>query len=158
MSIIELAAAKEHLRLEQDYPDDQVETYLLAAELRAAQFLNRALFVDDAAMAASVAAVPARLAAAEAEFNAAKEAAAQITEPGALELHAEAASSAYAAHLVAARETMAGIVATDDIKAAILLILGHLFENRADVEANATTAIPNGSEYLLMPYRIGWGG
>lgn len=157
MSIIDLPTAKEHLRLAQDYPDEQVETYLNAAEMRAAQFLNRALFADSSAMAASVAAVPARLAEAEASFNAAKAAAAQITEPAA-EIHAEAAAASYAADLIAARETMAGIVATDDIKAAILLILGHLFENRADAESNAPTAIPNGSEYLLMPYRIGWGG
>lgn len=41
------------------------------------------------------------------------------------------------------------------IKAAILLIIGHLYENREDVVVGRQVAdLPKGSEYLLNPYRL----
>lgn len=46
---------------------------------------------------------------------------------------------------------------TDAIRAAILLILGHLYTNREDVGAVALAALPRGSLDLLTPYRVGWG-
>ena len=40
------------------------------------------------------------------------------------------------------------------IKAAILLIVGHLYENREDVSASSRmTSLPKGADYLLAPYR-----
>ncbi|OZI23614.1 hypothetical protein CAL26_09235 [Bordetella genomosp. 9] len=52
------------------------------------------------------------------------------------------------------------IVVTGAVKAAILLILGHLYRNREDVLAEqSATAIelPMGSRALLQPFRI-WVG
>ena len=47
------------------------------------------------------------------------------------------------------------IVITDDMRAAMLLILGHLHSNREDVVVGvSTTALPMGSRYLLDPHRI----
>lgn len=43
------------------------------------------------------------------------------------------------------------------IKLAILLILGHLYENRQDVTYQQHHRLPMGSEYLLQPYRISMG-
>ena len=41
------------------------------------------------------------------------------------------------------------------IKAAMLLIIGHLYENREDVVVGRQVAdLPKGSEYLLNPYRL----
>ena len=62
MSIIALTTAKAHLRLESDYPDDQVQGKLDAAESSAAQFLNRRIFEDQDALNAAVAARWARAA------------------------------------------------------------------------------------------------
>lgn len=46
------------------------------------------------------------------------------------------------------------MVATNAIKAAMLLICGHLFANREDVVVGAQSfAMPNGSRDLLRPYR-----
>jgi len=46
----------------------------------------------------------------------------------------------------------------NSIKAACLLILGHLYEHREDVVLNASAAaIPLGSRSLLLPYRVGMG-
>lgn len=50
------------------------------------------------------------------------------------------------------------IVAGDDIKAAILLILGRLYRFREDVTTLATpTVLPLGSQSLLQPHRVGLG-
>jgi hypothetical protein len=44
------------------------------------------------------------------------------------------------------------------IRAGVLLILGHLFENREDTVAGATVAsLPQGSRVVLMPYRVSMG-
>lgn len=158
MSLIPLAAAKVHLRVEDDYPDDQVAPKLAAAEARAAQFLNRALFASSEARDEAIAAVPAALTAAAGAHAAALAAAAGLEDAAARTLLIEAAERTYCEARTAARETLAGIVLTDDIRAAILLQLSHLFVNRTDVTVGATQALVYGSQYLLMPYRIGWGG
>jgi len=47
------------------------------------------------------------------------------------------------------------------VRAACLLILGHLYANREDTVTGINTAsvvaLPMGSQALLTPYRIGWG-
>jgi len=41
------------------------------------------------------------------------------------------------------------------LRAAMLLILGHLYENREDVViGRISSALPKGSEYLMNPYRL----
>ena len=50
------------------------------------------------------------------------------------------------------------ILINPSIRAACLLILGSLFENREDTAAGAAfSELPMGSRSLLTPYRIGWG-
>jgi hypothetical protein len=50
------------------------------------------------------------------------------------------------------------MVINKQIKAACLLILGHLYANREDVVTGTiATEMPKGSEALLTPHRIGWG-
>ncbi|GLO14723.1 hypothetical protein PPUJ20028_33060 [Pseudomonas putida] len=50
------------------------------------------------------------------------------------------------------------MVCNKQIKAACLLILGHLYANREDVVTGTiATEIPRGSVALLIPHRIGWG-
>jgi Phage gp6-like head-tail connector protein len=50
------------------------------------------------------------------------------------------------------------IVINASIKAACLLIVGHLFANREDVATGVSAAeIPMGSRSLLMPYRVKMG-
>jgi uncharacterized phiE125 gp8 family phage protein len=41
-----------------------------------------------------------------------------------------------------------------DIKAGILLILGHLYENREDTAPGTITEIPYGAECILRPHRV----
>ncbi|MDD2054176.1 head-tail connector protein [Pseudomonas putida] len=50
------------------------------------------------------------------------------------------------------------ILINQSIRAACLLILGSLFENREDVViGGGVSELPLGSRTLLTPYRIGWG-
>ncbi|MEN5305313.1 head-tail connector protein [Pseudomonas sp. TWI628] len=50
------------------------------------------------------------------------------------------------------------MVCNKQIKAACLLILGHLYANREDVVIGTiATELPKGSVALLTPHRIGWG-
>ena len=48
MSIVTLAEAKLHLRVDGSDEDDLIQTYLDAAEAAAAQYLNRALYATSA--------------------------------------------------------------------------------------------------------------
>ena len=47
-----------------------------------------------------------------------------------------------------------GVVISDDIRAAILLITGHLYENRSDTSEQRLYEVPLASKALLNPYRI----
>lgn len=50
------------------------------------------------------------------------------------------------------------MVANDLIRAACLLIVGHLYANRENVVVGASVAqLPMGALELVTPYRVGWG-
>lgn len=149
MSLIELSVARAHLRLEDDYPNDQLQGKLGASESAAAQFLNRRLFKDVAALQAAVDAVPADLADAGSAHRDAIEAADAIEDPVARCAARSYAGAAYAAAQSAARETYAGIVLNEQIEAGVLLILGRLFEDRQ----GDGVEIPR----ILWPFRVGLG-
>lgn len=157
MSIIALPVAKAHLRLESDYPDDQVQGKLDAAESSAAQFLNRRIFENQGALEMAITAVPAALVAAGTAYQAALATANEI-EDHVARCGAQAyALRAYRAARTSGDETYAGIVINAQIEAAILLTLGHLFENRQDVQQGTVQLLPVGAEQLLFPFRVGLG-
>jgi hypothetical protein len=49
-----------------------------------------------------------------------------------------------------------GIVLNFSITAAVLLMLGHLYEQREDTVMGSVIELPSGSKMLLAPYRIDW--
>ena len=151
MNIIDIDVAREHLRLEPDYPAQQVQPYLDAAEDAAMKFLNRRIFADQAAKDAAVAAID--LAAAKRALDDAIEAAEALTDPVARQAAIEYAHYVYRQALSEADETFRGVVMNPQIQAGILLIAAHLFERRGDAQA----AIPEAAYMLLYPYREGLG-
>lgn len=163
MSLIDLPTAKAHLRLESDYPDEQVQGKLDAAESAAAQFINRRVFADAAALSAAILAVPAALTAAGTAYADAITAADALEDHGARCAARDYAGQTYRQARTAAWETYAGISQEDAerwplFEAGALLILGHLFENRQDVVTGVTASeMPNGSGYVLYPLRAGLG-
>lgn len=50
------------------------------------------------------------------------------------------------------------MVVNDAIKAAILLLTGHLFRNREAVTGESVNELPLGVHALLWPHRVGLGG
>lgn len=155
MSIIALEDAKAHLRA--DGADDAlIQAYLDAAEDAAAQFLNRAVFADEAALQAARAAAPAALAASLVDIEARVTAVSDIEDwtqryetLSMIERDRQSALTAY-------REAMAGVVINPSITAACLLVLGKLYAHREDViTGTIVTELPHGAHALLWPYRVG---
>ena len=157
MTLVPLHVAKMHIRAE-DAADDEVTPYLSAAELAAASFLNRQVYATQGELDAAVAGVPAILTAAGVAHTAAVEAAEALEDAIARATGVAYADTVYARAQDEAREIRAGMVVNDAVKAAILLLFGHLHANREDAVTGVTVAqMPMGSQYLLMPYRVGLG-
>lgn len=156
--VIDLPTAKAHLRLDPDYPNEQVVVYLRAAEMSAAQFLNRRIFADATAANTAVAAVPSALVSAGLAHESALAAAAMIDDPVARCAAVAHAERVYRQAQADAAETYGGIVTNELINAAILLTLGHLFENRQENFVGVTVAeLKLGVQRLLFPFRVGLG-
>lgn len=130
--------------------DAMLQVYGNGAERHAEQFLNRRLFADASELSGAVSDAPAALEAAQAAYEAAIEAANDMEEP-ARSAARIAACRERADALTAAEETYRGMVATDDVKDGILLILAALYRDRELAQ------IPSGAYALLWPYRCGLG-
>lgn len=150
--------ARAHLRVDDCYPTEQIAPYLLAAARFTTEYLNRRLYESEAKRAEAVGAVPQGLATARAAYEAATRNAAALADGFERDAAVEHAAWVYAEAKKAALETRYGMVIDDLIKAAMLLILGHLHENREEVVTGTTaTALPSGAKALLFPYRVGLG-
>lgn len=158
MSLVPIETARAHLRVEADYPADQIQPYLDAATDSALQFINRAVYATEDEVATAKAAVPAALVLAAAERDAAIAAAEQVADCDARSWLVAQAGADYAAALKRAREIGLAIPINASITAAILLTLGHLDENREEVARGVSvTQLPIGAQHLLWPYRAGLG-
>lgn len=158
MTILPLAAAKAHLHLQPDYPDEQVAPYLASAEDAVQQFLNRRVFADAGSLQSAVEALPVALTAAASAHADAVTVANLLEDAVAKAMALEHACATYAAAQARARETYAGIVVNGSVEAAIRLVLSHLFENREQNVVGAPVAsLELGSFEFLWPYRVGLG-
>lgn len=156
MFIVTLTTAKLHLKEDSSDQDALITLYIEAAEETAIQFLNRRVYIDQAALNTAIAGVQATLAAATVAYDVAITAAALLTvaiESDAATAHAV---NVYSSAQTVARETRAGIVKNDVIKAAILLTLGDLFANREEtIIGTIVASLPFGARALMQPYRAG---
>lgn len=156
--LIDLPTAKAHLRVDTSTDDAQITLYLSAACDMAARFLNRNIYEDQNAMDAAIASVPASILAAGVIYTNATTANAAIEDEVARLAENDYALMAYGDVQSQGYAARYGIVINDTIRAGILLILGHLYENREDVVAGVTVAsLPMGSRAVLMPYRVAMG-
>jgi hypothetical protein len=155
--MVSIGDVRAHLRLDDNYPAEQLQVYIGAAASAAEEFLNRRIFPSDTQRLEAIARVPARLAQAVAA-HAAAIAAADLVEDldSRLAEHSDADATLREAR-AAATEVRRGIVAGDQIRAAILLTIGHLFANREDSTDKQLQELPQGCKWLLQPFRIGLG-
>lgn len=157
MSFVQLSEAKLHLRVDGTDEDALIDLYITAAEQSAMSLLDRGVYAGGTALGAARAAAPAELAAATATYTAAIAAAQALADTTEQAAATQAAEYAYLRAQVAYRQAMDGMVVNEAIKAAVLMIVGHLFVNREDVVAVAGVSVaqlPNGAEWLLAPYKV----
>lgn len=155
MSFVTLAEAKAHLRVYGNDDDALIGIYIAAAEKSAVAIVDRGVYADDAAKEAAIDAAPGALADATVAYAASITAAHELADACDKAAAIKAANASYIRAQVAFRKATDGIVADDIIKAATLLIIGHLYENREDVVAGqALSKLPNGAEWLLNAYKV----
>ena len=155
MSLVTLESAKLHVRVDSANEDALIAVYITAAEQSAVSLLDRGVYVDGTALGVARAAAPGELDAAIAAYEAAITAAELLSDTDAQDASIQTAENNLLRAKVAYRQTMDGMVVNEAIRAAVLLIVGHLFANREDVVAGVSVAqLPNGAEWLLQPYKV----
>ena len=155
MSFVQLAEAKLHLRVDGTDEDALIGLYINAAEQAAVKAMDRGVYADGTALQTAMTAAPAALTAATVAKEAAVAAAEAMTDSTEKVAALQVAETAYMRAQVAYRQVFDGIVVNDQIKAAVLLTVGHLYANREDVVAGASVAaLPNGADYLLQPFKV----
>lgn len=155
MSFVSLAEAKIHLRVDGTDEDALIGIYINAAEQAAIKAMDRGVYADNTALQAAMTAAPGVLTTATATYTAAVTAAEAMTDATEQAAALQVAETAYMRAQVAYRQVFDGIVVNDQIKAAVLLTVGHLYANREDVVAGASVAaLPNGADYLLQPFKV----
>lgn len=156
MSFVTLAEAKIHLRATDGTDEDAlIGLYINAAEQAAIKALDRGVYADNTALQTAMTAAPAALTAATAAKEAAVTAAEALTDADEKAAALQAAENAYLRALVAYRQVFDGILVNDQIKASVLLTVGHLYSNREDAVVGASvSALPNGADHLLQPFKV----
>ena len=146
MPFITLSQAQQHLRSDSDEADLLLK--IAAAERAAIEYLQCNVYADQTALDTAIAAVPATLSAAKVAYVVA-DAAADALEDYDMALDGKAhAMSLYMRAVYAATRTRQGVVINELIIAAMLLILGRLFEVRED-----DAEVPRAAQDLLSPFR-----
>lgn len=160
MILVTLDQVRAHCRADDD-EDAEITLYATAAEAAAFAFLDRNVYADADALKAAVDGVPAAMVAASAAKQAAYDAAAAIEDETARCMAYDAADQAFERAKENARRTYVGIVGNDAIRAAVLLIAGHLYRNREEVVTGTSSVgavqLPVGAHSFLWPYRAGLG-
>ena len=156
MSFVTLEEAKLHLRgVDGTAEDALIGLYINAAEQAAIKALDRGVYADGTALQTAMTAAPAALTAATAAKESAVVAAEAMTDADEKAAALQVAEAAYLRALVAYRQVFDGIVVNDQIKAAVLLTVGHLYAHREDAVVGASVAaLPNGADYLLQPFKV----
>ena len=117
--------------------------------------MDRGVYADGTALQTAMTAAPAALTAATVAKEAAVAAAEAMTDSTEKSAALQVAETAYMRALVAYRQAFDGIVVNDQIKAAVLLTVGHLYAHREDAVVGASvSALPNGADHLLQPFKV----
>ena len=148
MPFITISTAKAHLRIDDSAGDADLTLKIAAAERAAIEYLQCNVYADQTALNAAIAAVPAMLAAAKAAYIIADAAADALTDYD-MTLDGKAyALTVYMRAIYAGTRTRYGIVINELIQAAMLLVLGRLYEVRED-----DAEMPRAAQDLLNAYR-----
>lgn len=136
--------------------DAQLTVYANAAEQTVQRMANRAIFLDATERNAAITALPASVAAAYTTYDAAIAAAAGASDPRNVTYQTQLANTALNRALNDAEAIEHSIVIEDDIVEAILLLAGHWWRNREEVETGSGAAavqVPQAAEHIMERYR-----
>lgn len=152
-----LISAEEARRQVRGEPADAEELALFTrgAERAVMRFLNRIVYETEAALADGRTAGAARAATANDVWETANSA--EYPSAWARDDARRQARVELIRELEEARQMRDGIVINEDIKIAMLLMIGHLFKNREATVAGGMIEMPLGYQHLLWPYRVGLG-
>ncbi len=154
MSLVTLAQARAHCRVDPDYPAEQLAGYIAGASAAAQDYLNRAVFPDTESLQAARAGYSLAVGGAADARRTALTAADAIAGYEARCAAKRIAEVVHEEALRAADRALHGIVVNDAIQSAVLLTVGHLFANRSGVVIGASSIeLDLGVKALLRPHR-----
>jgi hypothetical protein len=151
MKIVTLDLVRQHVKADGD--DDTLLTqYIESAEAACEREIGRHVYADQAALDEAKAALPASVLAASVAYEAAVEAAELLDDDRAVGFALAAAEQDLVASNIAATRTRAGIVVNHELRAAVLLTVGHLYRNREAVitgQGASAVEVPEAAAALL---------
>jgi hypothetical protein len=154
MSLISIDQARAHVRVEDDYPVEQLQSAVDGAQDAAQAYLNRRIYESKDALDADRVEYPAAVGAAASSRDSALAAAVFIQDAEERSAAIRLARVVYQEAIADAGRCVNGVVVNPSIRSAILLTMGHLYANRSDVVVGAhVMELPQGARSLLRPYR-----
>ena len=156
MPVINIEKAMVHLRVDEDTGGD-VLAKLNSAEDKAAQYLNRFFYATSAAWTEAISLTLDQLNYELVKYKESCDAANLVADPVSRNMLLSAAENLKKEAQRNTKMSMQGIVINPSIEAAVLLILGSLYENREDETSTTVNELPKGALWLLDPYRLDLG-
>jgi hypothetical protein len=156
MPVINIEKAMVHLRVDEDTGGD-VLAKLNSAEDKAARYLNRFFYATATEWTEAIAIALEQLNYTLEQYTESCNAANLVTDSVSRKMLLSAAENLKKEAQYNTKMTMQGIVINPSIEAAVLLILGSLYENREDETSIAINELPKGALWLLDPYRLDLG-
>ncbi|WP_414609877.1 head-tail connector protein [Stenotrophomonas pavanii] len=154
MPIVSIAQARSHVRVEADYPEEQLQAAIAGAEDAAQAYLNRRIYSDTASLDEARAGYPTAAREAAASRDQALASAVFIEDRNERTAAIQMADIAYREAKAEADACIYGVVVNPSIVTAILLTIGHLYANRSDVVVGTQAVeLPQGAKSFLRPYR-----
>lgn len=154
MNFLTIDNVRAHCKADSD-ADTELTAAGEAAEEACVRKLNRYVYVDQTALDAAIADLPAAMAAAKIAYDAALQTAESEEDIELRCMFEKKAEREWFAARLKYDYTINGIVINFSIKGAMLLMAGHLFKNREAVvsgQGATATELPMGVENLLWPY------
>lgn len=153
--LLKLTEAFDHIRLPANYPPEQVLPYLLAAESSVQAFCQRQFFTSAEKLNEARTAIPSSVRDAANDYDEAVLLANEIEDLNERNAAIAVACRIRESALTVNEQALWGMVITDDVKAAILLQMEHLFENRSEnITGSIVSELKTGVAALLWPYRV----
>ncbi|MFA5900346.1 MAG: head-tail connector protein [Hyphomicrobium sp.] len=148
MTFLTLAQAKLHCRIDGTDGDADLTIKISAAERAASEYIQCEIYLTQAALTSAISQTSGTLESAKEDYDDAIDEADLLTDADLIAMEKQQALDVYNRAKYAASRVRNGVVINDLILAAMLLIVGWLYEVREDGEP-----IPKAARDLLHPFK-----